>query len=358
MRLVGLSRQLAIAMGAIALAVAALIVMTSFGFYYLAFKLWPEEYPQGWGAPTLAEWIWLTLTTIAGVALAVLVAGHLAKRILVPLSSVTRAMRGVARGDLSARAEAGDKPLHEAAELVADFNKLASELQRVTEDRAFWNAAIAHELRTPVTVLRGRIQGIADGVFDADQTQFKKLLVQIEGLGRLVEDLRAISLAENGRLSVEWRLVDLGKDLADAADAFNRQLRTAGLELSLQLSADPVWCDPVRVRQAIMALLDNAKRYAVPGKVLLKSELVGDAFVISVEDEGPGVPPALAVEIFQAFRRTGTCSDPSERSSGLGLAVVDAIANAHSGTAWCQPSDSGGTAFKLSLSQRPDLRAL
>ncbi|MBY4897072.1 ATP-binding protein [Cupriavidus sp. AU9028] len=346
MKLVGISRQLAFAMGAIALGVAALLVLTSFVFYYFAFRLWPGQYPQEL-APTLAEWIWLTATTLAGVALAVLVAGHLAKRILLPLNSVAKAMRSVAAGDLTARAAATDRPLAEAAVLVEDFNRLAGELQRMTEERAFWNAAIAHELRTPVTVLRGRLQGLADGVFEPDQTQFRKLLGQIEGLGRLVEDLRAISLAESGHLDMRWQHVNLEPDIGDAADSFRSQSEAVGQTVSLELSSVRVWCDPIRIRQAVMALLDNARRYAVPGNITVTSGVNAGVYYIRVEDEGPGVAPDLAPHVFEAFRRAGEIRDRGERSSGLGLAVVAAIAHAHGGGALCRASASGGTAFEI-----------
>lgn len=349
MKLVGLSRQLAFAMGAIALAVATLIVVTSFAFYYFAVRLWPEQYPypqESW-LPTAPEWIWITVTTLAGVGLAVVVAGHLAKRMLMPLSSLTQAIRGVAAGDLSARAEAGDQPLAEAAVLVGDFNRLADELQRMREERAFWNAAIAHELRTPVTVLRGRLQGLAEGVFQPDQEQFRKLLVQIEGLGRLVEDLRAISLAESGHLDMRWQTQDLRRDLTDLSDSFRVLFADAGLSIRLDLQEGPVACDPVRIRQAVMALLDNARRYATPGMVTLRSGVDGMQHVISVEDQGPGVPPALRAHVFEAFRRSGESRDQGERATGLGLAVVAAIAHAHGGKAWCEALEEGGTAFKM-----------
>lgn len=348
MKLIGLSRQLAYAMGAIALGVAALLILTSFVFYYFAFNYWPEQYAQDW-APTLAEWAWLTATTLAGVALAVLVAGHVAKRMLLPLNSLAHAIRSVAAGDLTARAEAGDRPLAEASALVDDFNRLAQELQRVTEERAFSNAAIAHELRTPVTVLRGRLQGLADGVFEPDQTQFRKLLGQIEGLGRLVEDLRAISLAESGHLDLRWQHVDLSRDIADAADSFRPQFEAAGQTLVLLLQPVEVRCDPVRMRQALMALLDNARRYAVAGTITVRTRSEPDQFIISVEDEGPGVSADMAPHLFEAFRRSGEGRDGRERSSGLGLAVVAAIAQAHGGKAWCHSAADGGTCFAIGL---------
>lgn len=347
MKLVGLSRQLAFAMGAIAVAVVVMLLLTSLVFYYFAFSFAPEDYPKGW-TPTLAELVWITATMLAGVMLAVFIAGHMAKRILLPLNSVSQAVCRVAAGDLTARASAGDAPLAEAAALVGDFNRLAQELKRITDERAFWNAAIAHELRTPVTILRGRIQGLAEGVFEPIPAQFEKLLTQVEGLSRLIEDLRAVSLAESGHLDIRWQTVDITDEIVDVAESFRSRLEEVGILIELRLESVSVECDPLRIRQLAIALLDNAVKYSSAGKVTIHSRVVADQFVLSVEDEGPGISDDLAPHIFEAFRRLGEGRDLSYRSSGLGLAVVAAIATAHGGRACCRRSDNGsGTLFEI-----------
>lgn len=346
MKLVGLSRQLALTMAGIALAAIMLVVLTSFGFYYIAFKYWPDQYNESW-LPTWPEMVWLVLTTLAGIALAVVVAVHVAKRILVPLNAVADGIRRVAHGDLTARAAVDDRSMGEAASLVDDFNHLAGQLQRVTEERAFWNAAIAHELRTPVTILRGRIQGLADGVFEPSEAQFRRLLLQVEGLGRLVEDLRAVSLAETGHLALQWQECALSADIREMTEAFREPFAAKGLSIRLDLQAARVQCDPMRIRQALLALLDNACRYAVPGAVTVRTRERDGKCVLGVEDEGPGVAPELVPHVFEAFRRASTVVESGERGSGLGLAVVAAIAGAHNGAARCVLTGAGGTRFEL-----------
>lgn len=347
MRLVGLGRQLAVTMASIALAAILMIVLTSYAFYYVALTYWPEIYADSW-LPTWAEAIWLFVTTLAGIALAIVVARHVAKRILVPLNAVADGIRRVAHGDLTARAAVDDRSMGEAAALVDDFNHLADQLQRVTEERAFWNAAIAHELRTPVTILRGRIQGLADGVFEPDETQFRRLLVQVEGLGRLVEDLRAVSLAENGHLSLQWQDAPLSADIQEAAESFREGCAAKGQHIVLDLRVAQVRCDPVRIRQALLALLDNARRHASPGAITVRMRQVDGQYLLSVEDEGPGIDPRFAPHAFEAFRRAGKAEEGGERGSGLGLAVVAAIAQAHGGSASCVATAAeGGTRFEL-----------
>ncbi|WDD90856.1 ATP-binding protein [Burkholderia sp. FERM BP-3421] len=346
MRLDGLSRQIALSMAAISVGVTLLVVLTATAFYYVAFKYWAAHYTEhgNWLIPTGPEWVWLSLTTLAGLALAVAVAVKLARRILVPLNSVAEGIRRVAQGDLGARAIAGDRSLHEIALLADDFNALAGQLQRVTREQAFWNAAIAHELRTPVTILRGRLQGLAEGVFSPEPAQFRSLQTQVEGLARLIEDLRVISLAESGHLDLQLQHTDLVADIQSVVTLFEAPLREAGQRVELELDPRATRCDPVRIRQVLLALLENARRHADPGAIRIRTRVARGVCRLSVEDDGPGVSPELAPHVFEAFRRA---DNVRSGGSGLGLAVVAAIAHAHGGQTRCEPA-GGGTRFELS----------
>ncbi|REG48661.1 two-component system sensor histidine kinase AdeS [Paraburkholderia sp. BL6669N2] len=345
MKLEGLSRQIALTMAAMAFGVTLLVVVTAYAFYYLMFRYWPDDYNQPGWIPTGPEWIWLISTTIASLALSLVVGVNLARRLLVPLNSVADSIRRVAQGDLGVRAIAGDRSLREAALLADDFNALADQLQRVTEEQVFWNAAIAHELRTPVTILRGRLQGLADGVFAPNESQFRSLLTQVEGLTRLIEDLRVISLAESGHLDLQVQEVDLAADVTTVVEVFGPSLQTAGQHPHLQLNHRRMHCDPVRIRQALLALLENARRHAVPGTIRIQICMERGMCCLRVEDEGPGIPADIAPHVFEAFRRADNTR--SGGGNGLGLAVVAAIAQAHGGEAICRPAESGGTLFEL-----------
>lgn len=348
MKLVGLSRQIAMYMMTIAFGVTVLAVLISYAFYYIALSHWPELFPQNNLVPTGPEWIWIGTTMLAGLAFAVVVGMRLSRRILVPLNSVTDGIRRVAQGDLDARAVAGDRSLGEAAGLADDFNALATKLQRTTEEMAFWNAAIAHELRTPVTILRGRLQGLVEGVFTPDESQFSSLLNQVDGLARLIEDLRAVSLAESGHLHLHLRLSDLDKEIESVVEFCRHAHQAAGQRLVLDLQTTSTLCDPVRIRQAVLAILDNARRHAVAGQVFVQTRQENGWCMVRIEDEGPGIPPEAEAQVFKAFRRM---RDDDERGadagSGLGLAVVAAIARAHRGEASCRPSTRGGACFDL-----------
>lgn len=349
MKIGGLQRQIVLSMMTIAFSVTLLILLVSTGFYLVWKIYWPDYFScenyDDW-LPTMPEWGWIIGCTLASLALAAIAAVRLSRRILVPLNSVANSIRRVAQGELDVRAEAGDRSLGEASLLADDFNAMADKLQRMSQEQIFWNAAIAHELRTPVTILRGRLQGLADGVFVADTARFQSLLGHVEGLSRLIEDLRVVSLVESGHLDLQRHTLDLSTDLHAVSEFCADGLQAAGQQLVLSLDNSPVYCDPARIRQALLALLENARRHAVPGEVRICTQLdMQGIYHLIVEDDGPGIAADLAPHIFQAFRRA---ENTSSGGSGLGLAVVAAIAQAHGGRASYEPTANGGTRFTLS----------
>lgn len=344
MKLVGLSRQIALTMMAMAFGITLLVVLTSYAFYYVWQTYWPEQFPEYAIVPTGPEWVWLLMTTLTALALAAFVAVNLSRRILAPLNSVTDSIRRVAQGDLSARAVADDLSLGEAAQLAEDFNHLADQLQRKTEEQTFWNAAIAHELRTPVTILRGRLQGLAEGIFSPDERQFRSLLLQVEGLNQLIEDLRVVSLAESGHLSLHYQQINLAAEIRSLVDFISDSLAKSGQYLVLDLQITEAYCDPSRIRQALIALLENTRKHANPGQILIKAYSDKKMYRISVLDNGPGIPEDFSPYVFTAFRRL---PNAHSSGSGLGLAVVASIAQAHGGTATYRTTSHGGALFEI-----------
>jgi len=297
--------------------------------------------------PTLAEWLWILFMLVFGLVLAACFSIRLARRILTPLNSVMDNVRRVAHGDLAARATAGDRSLGETAMLVDDFNSMAERLQRTASESRTWNAAIAHELRTPVTILRGTLQGVVDGVFKPEEIEFPALLSQVENLGRLIDDLRTLSLLDSGQLQLRLAATDLATQVRQAANLMAPALASAGLQLQLLLDEGSTLCDAARLRQVIVALLDNACRYADAGPLTLSLQLDGQQCLLQLEDAGPGIDAALAPLVFDAFQRGDTARVQAQGGSGLGLAVVAAIARAHGGSAICRRSAAGGTIFSI-----------
>lgn len=344
-----LTRQLSVAMAALAF-VAVAVSTAAFYIVYAVLERLRIVAPLPPGvADTTGLDVGITLAAcVIGVALALAVAVRLARRIVQPLGAVGEAARRIAEGDLTTRIAPVRAAHGEAALLIADFNAMADRLQRMSDDVKLWNAQIAHELRTPLTILRGRLQGVRDGVFSLDEQLVAGLMTQVEGLTRLVEDLRSVSLADSGRLDLVMVDFDLAAEIGDMRAVLSSMLTPAGFGLELVLEAGVVRADATRIRQAVLALVDNARRHASPCILSIRVDVTEDAAIITVADDGPGLAPEFEGRAFRQFAR-GT-GNPG--GSGLGLSVVQAIARAHGGDAVYERAGKQSL-FRILLPTRP-----
>ncbi|HEY8066435.1 MAG TPA: ATP-binding protein [Methylosinus sp.] len=344
-----LSRQIALSMSIVVATAVMIVFVGSFVFYgvYLTY------YPPPPGPPPLLpeapDFVLIAILLLVALILAIFAALRLTKRILVPLNSLAEGARSIATGDLSARASPGDRSLGETARLVDDFNAMAQRLEDSVAAMASWNAAIAHELRTPLTILRGRLHGLADGVFTPSDELFRNLLSQVEGLSRLVDDLRIVTLSESRRLEMRFEPTDLEQEIRQAVEAMRPALVEAGFTIEIDARPIVLACDGVRLRQALLALLDNAKRYATPGLLQIWMRAEEKDIVIAVEDHGPGLAPDFAPHAFDTFSRAEASRSRRHGGAGLGLSVVRAIAEAHRGRAQYRASAAGGAIFEIVL---------
>lgn len=290
----------------------------------------------------------LLVLTLCASLIGVLGGGLFARRLSAPLESLAMAARAVAAGDLSARARPGHSGAGETAQLIQDFNDMADALDRSDRQLKESSAAIAHELRTPLTVLRGRLQGMKDGVFNPGPNEIEALIRQVEGLARIVEDLKTVSTAEAGRLSLQLGLVDLAEEVDDLIRTVRPDLERSGLKVELDLRPTPIHLDAARARQVLLALLQNARLHAFEGQAI-RVETRGDdrGAVLRVMDRGPGLPPEDREAAFQAFWRADSSRSRDSGGTGLGLAVVAAVMKAHGGTAEMSARAGGGTTVEL-----------
>lgn len=347
-KLVGLGKQIALSMVTIAIGVSLIMFATSYVFFYLLEKYWPEYLPQEMSLiPTLPEVIWMMVITSVGVSMAAFFAYHLSKEILGPLNSLLISIKSVAEGDLSSRIELDDRCMKETSLLVDNFNGLVDKLKTAADEQHFWNAAIAHELRTPVTILQGRIQGLADGIFEPDKAQFDNLLNQVTRLSRIIEDLRVVSLSEHEHLAITPESTDIANELAHLVALCQPQFLVSGHTVSATYNHRFAWCDPQRFQQAMLALFDNITKHANSGPINIRTDKAGDFVTIEIEDAGPGIPEGEELTIFSAFRKASV--NKRHNGSGLGLAVVAAIVQAHGGHVSYRRSLSGGSIFSLML---------
>lgn len=326
----------------------AMIVVSSAAFYivYEVLERWRVVAPMPSNVEDTTRLdLGITLgICLVGLSIAIALAVGLARRIVRPMTAVGDAARRIAQGDLATRVP----PLYEAqgetALLIADFNTMADRLQRMADDVSIWNAQIAHELRTPLTILQGRLQGAKDGVFPLDAVLVDGLLVQVAGLTRLVEDLRSVSLADSGRLDLVLTDVDLAAEIESMAPTLLSILEPNGFSLTLDLMQGKIRADAARIRQAVLALVDNASRHAEPCAILIRVVYTSSGASITVEDAGPGLPVGFEEDAFRQFVRGGRSVD----GSGLGLSVVRGIARAHGGKATYR-RNIGRSGFEFTL---------
>lgn len=339
---------------AVALASAvALIAYFGFPAYYeLTTRLWPNvaESDALW---TWIDWGYLLLTLSVAIGIASVGGAWLSQRIVVPLLEVARAIRAIAAGDLQARANPRLRGFGESARLVDDFNVMAERLERAEIELRFSNSAAAHELRTPLTILKGRLQGISDGVFAMTPDLNALLLAQVDGLTRIVDDLRTLGLFNAGALKLSLVHVDMAAVVRDVSALYADGLDRAGMALSLQLEPAVIWADPNRMRQVLVALVENAIRYAPGTPLLITTSHDGRHIVLSCRDHGPGLSEAAVQNAFEPFWRAEESRTRDQGGSGLGLAVVRAIVLAHNGRVNAANADTGGSCFTIVLPIKP-----
>lgn len=273
----------------------------------------------------------------------VVVAILLVRRFVNPLADVIYAARKVASGKLSTRiASTGPQDLRSLSE---SFNEMASSLERSDRERRNMLADIAHELRTPLSVIRWRLEGIVDGVYSADGSQVSLALEQAYLLERLVDDLRLLTLAETRQLHFEKKSVDLGELAQRAIDLFSAEAREKNISLSLENESSNlhVELDPQRTEQVIGNLIGNALRY-VPegGKVWLNLEEMPESVCITVNDNGLGVAQEDLPFLFDRFWRKDKSRSRSSGGTGLGLAIARQLIEAQGGKIFANNIPGGG----------------
>jgi two-component system sensor histidine kinase BaeS len=353
---------------------------------------WPENEPfppaRGWGRaygpPPFIRWIGCFVLTLFGVSL---LAGGLAgaifgrggsvhpffllpifavialvalgvlggvRRMAQPMNNLIDAARRIESGDYSAQVpEYGSSDLRSVARA---FNSMSARLKTIDEQRRNFMADVTHELRTPLSVIRGQAEAIADGVYPPDEAHLAPILDATQTLDRLVDDLKTLVETDAGNLVLHKEPTDLGALVHDTVESFRAQAESKGVSIdSPALLGGEGWgegssdalplqlVDPARMRQVISNLLSNAIRHtASGGSVKVKVDSSG----ITIADTGEGIPPELRDHVFDRFTK-GTNST----GSGLGLAIARDIVRAHGGTIEIDSTSGTGTTIRVALPQ-------
>lgn len=289
---------------------------------------------------------------IAGVAIlaiALLLAFALARWLLEPVRELAAGTRALAAGDYGRRV--GDRRRDELGALAQDFNHLAVTLEQHREARRRWGADIAHELRTPLSVLRGEIQALQDGIREVTPEALNSLHTECERIGNLIEDLYQLALADAGALEYTFEPVDLADLLRGTLAALKTSFGDAGLELQAVVGEVPaIRGDARRLEQLIDNLLANCRRYTdAPGQVRVELGLRDGRVFLLVEDSAPGVPDASLPRVFDRLYRVDASRNRAAGGAGLGLAICKAIVQAHEGRIEASHSRLGGLRIEVVL---------
>jgi signal transduction histidine kinase len=273
-----------------------------------------------------------------------------------PIDQLTRAAHQLAQGDLSARVEVDDQAARlgsdEISELGAAFNMMAGNLQQSEQVRRDMTADIAHELRTPLAVMRGNLEAMLDGVYPFDAEHLSPVLNQVNLLTRLVEDLRTLALAEAGQLPLEKRPTDLKALIHSTLASFEAQAAAQQVLLRAELAPDlpAVELDPDRMQQTIGILISNALRYTPrQGSITLAAKTDQASVTIAVADTGSGIAPEDLPHVFDRFYRADKSRARESGGSGLGLAIAKGIVEAHGGSIAARSEAGHGTTLQISL---------
>jgi two-component system sensor histidine kinase BaeS len=278
-----------------------------------------------------------------------------ARRIARPLQQLEATAAAVAHGDLDARSGLSGRT-DEIGSLGRSFDAMAADLERNEASRRRFFQDAAHEMKTPLAVIEATAAAVVDGVYAHDDRHLETIRSQARLLGRVVDDLRTISLAEAGALPLRLESVSLDEVLRPIGAAFAARAASSTVTVSTGPTEGAglvVTADRERLGQAIAALVDNAIRFAPPGgHVRLHggpSPRSATLARIDVLDDGPGVPAEDMAHVFDRFYQADPGRDRASGTSGLGLAITRAIAEAHGGSTGVENPADGGARFWIDV---------
>lgn len=308
--------------------------------------------PAGFDNPLVAArdalWRSLLLGAALAILLAVAVAAFVTRRISRPLLALTDASRALTRGEQAASTLPTTGP-GELGELARAFATMADTVRREDELRRTLVADVAHELRTPVTILRGQTEQILDGIAEPTPDRLVSLHDEVLRLQRLTDDLATLSAANAAGITVRRNPIELDELTERALSAL--AVRAADAEVSLRREHDgEVWVegDEDRLVQVLHNLLTNAIRFTPPGgTVTTSTRRDGIQAVLTVTDTGPGIPPEDLPHVFDRFWQGAAAK--GRGGSGIGLAVVETLVHAHGGTVTATNLPGGGAALEVHL---------
>jgi signal transduction histidine kinase len=293
-------------------------------------------------------WWQLLLAGAISAVIALGLARILARGMTQPLRDIAGAATRVARGDYRQRVSITSRD--EVGRLAESFNSMAGEMEAVERLRRELVANVSHELKTPISALRARLENMVDGVEPADRDTLTLMLSQTERLSRLVDQLLDLSRLESGDVHMAREPVLLGP-LVDRVLSEVRLARPqAGLDVTCDLASSlpPLEGDRERIHQVLFNLLDNAFRFTpAGGRVAVRATEDREGVLVEVSDTGPGIPPEHLPHVFERFYRVDRSRSRTDGGTGIGLAIARSVVEAHRGRIWARSDTGRGSTFSF-----------
>jgi two-component system sensor histidine kinase BaeS len=291
----------------------------------------------------------LLISLVVALAVALGLGFLLARHFSRPLRQLAQTVDTLSDGNYAVRATVTSKD--EIGRLGAGVNQLAESLASNRSMRRRWMADIAHELRTPVSILKGEIEAIQDGLRPADEKTLASLGEEADHLSRLVNDLQTLALSDAGALDFRLEQVDLTELVRQQLQAFDGRLRERGIEVTSDLPGGLlVNGDAQRLRQLMQNLLENSSRYVTTGGALeCRAARTDGRVTLLLDDSGPGLTAEQMTHLFDRFYRADSSRSRAHGGSGLGLSICRNIVEAHQGSIHAEVSPLGGLRIRLTL---------
>ncbi len=289
----------------------------------------------------------VTALVLGGVAVGVAIL--VLRRLAAPVGALVEGAHRIEAGDLSARVPVrGPSDLRSLARAM---NEMSGRLEAEETRRRSVLADIAHELRTPLSIIRGQAEAITDGIYPADAEHMAPIVSATEALEMLVNDLSTLTLAESGALRLHREPIDVAVLVNETLDAFGAEARAAGVKLTehVDINIPAIDADPGRMRGVLGNLVSNALAHArAGGTIRVEGVAAGGWVLLTVRDDGSGIPAELLPRVFDRFVK-----GPSSTGSGLGLAIVRDVVEAHGGSVSATSTQADGTAIVIKVPAVP-----
>ena len=292
----------------------------------------------------------LIYSALIGLAIALLLGVFLSRTLTRPIRELTQATHAVSEGDLSQQVPVRSND--ELGELAMSFNKMSAELSRSVNSRKQMTADIAHELRTPLSLILGHAEAVHDGVLPPTQENFEIIREEATRLEHLINDLRILSLADAGKLTINLQTIEPQRLLQEVASLYQYQTQKKSISLELDIASplSTIEVDPGRMTQVLTNILDNAIRHTLKGgRIVLAARQQHDQIELSILDSGPGLHTDDINHIFDRFYRTDPSRQREDGGSGLGLAIARSIVQVHGGQLSAQSEAGQGLKIMIRL---------